>query len=259
MACHHSCLQLSPNDTEMETIREEYIRSISSGSGPENALSLSMLVDDAPSTSGTSTTGEGDVPAAKPRSPPEQRISLLQALLAIGDIPASQYLLAKFPWVAQRNPQIADLILRIVGNALEPLYRSILPGFESSEEIVDDRLDKDHTRGKEIVPTLWAPCPPETPTKIFRFFYPAWKDDLEVWSSWEDIQKKGMRWLALVRGLGGRANGVMAKICRIGAIHFASLKKEKEVDAGLLHGAKTRVELRSVEVGLVPSSSSSTS
>lgn len=225
------------------------MKSVSSRSGPANALSSSVLVDDDEPNASAAKEGDGTAPPPKP--PPEQRIQLLQALLAIGDIPAAQYFLSKFPWTVQSNPQIADLILRIVGYALEGVYRSAVPGFELFDEgseagIISPTLPR---LEKEIIPTLYAPSQPETPTKIFKFFYPAWRDEIETWSTWEDIHDKGLRWLSLVRGLGGRATGIMVKICRIGAAHFSGLRKAKEAAAGLPHGAKTKTDIRSVEVG----------
>ena len=234
----------------MEKIHNAYLRSVSSRSGPSNALSNSVLVDDEPPTSAASKADDAGPP---PKAPPEQRILLLQALLAIGDLPSSMFFLARFPWVAQSHPPIADLIMRIVAFALEDVYRSVV--VRQFGDVGEDELDFTAqapffgTRSeREIVSTILAPAPPTTPSKEFEFFYSDWANSLERWSSSRDIFDKGLRWLSLVRGLAGRDIPVMVKICRIGAAEFAALRKVKELEQGLQHDAKTKDEIRLVEV-----------
>lgn len=227
----------------MDSIRQKFIESTVSRSGPNNALANSVLVDDDQPSSSSTKDAEPSGPPAKP--PPEQRIQLLQALLSLGEIASAQYFLAKYPWTAQSHPAIADLILRLIATALEDLFREQVPGFDA----FDDSLDVIETSGgKEVVPTLYAPSPPETSTKVFKFFYPDWRNDAEKWTTWQDVHDKGLRWFSLVRGMGGRAGSVMAKICRIGSKHFAALKTSKEAKFGISHGTTKRDEIRQVEV-----------
>ncbi|OCF36409.1 hypothetical protein I316_01658 [Kwoniella heveanensis BCC8398] len=220
---------LSPDDAQMEDIHKKWQSTVSSRSGPSNALSNSVLVDDDAPESSSSKAAESGGPPPKP--PQEQRIQLLQALLAIGDLPSSLYFLSRFPWIAQSHTAIADLILKTFAYALEDLYRSYagVPHEYIGEDLglsvpSPAVLDVE----KEVIPTLHRPPPPETSIKRFEFFYPDWADNLEVWSSLEEIHTKGLRWLTLVRGLGGRDAAIMVKLCRIGAVYFASLRKEKE-------------------------------
>jgi THO complex subunit 2 len=234
----------------MANIHKRWLSAVSSRSGPSNALSNSVLLDDDDPASSSSAA---EVTGPPPKPPPEQRIQLLQALLSIGDLPDAEFLLARFPWVAQSHPVISDVIMQIVSHALEGVYRSFVAG---QPEGIDDReLELDGSiipldaKEKEVVPTLYNPPPPETPTKRFELFYPAWSAHLEKWERPEEIREKGLRWLSLTRGLGARTVDVMVKICRLGAAHFAALRREKEAALGLVHGAKTKDELRSVEVG----------
>ncbi|WWD16138.1 hypothetical protein CI109_100563 [Kwoniella shandongensis] len=227
---------LSPDDAEMVNIKKKWSSSVSSRSGPSNALSNSVLLDDEPPASTDSKDAETSGPPPKP--PPEQRLQLLQALLAIGDLPSSLFFLAKFPWVAQSHTAIADLILRILSDAVDGLYRSYA-GLKT------DTADDEYEFGaiaptvesvtKEVVPTLYAPPPIETTHKLFEFFYPAWRDESEVWTDIDEIHTKGLRWLSLIRGLGGRNAAVMVKLCRIGSTYFTTLRKEKEATLGVSH------------------------
>lgn len=228
----------------MESIRQKFVESSVSRSGPNNALANSILADDDPPSTSSAKDAEPTGPPAKP--PPEQRIQLLQALLSLGDLPSAQYFLAKYSWTAQSHPAISDLILRLIATALEDVFRGEVPGLDRVDESLDGvEADAD----KEVVPTLYAPSPPETPTKVFRFFYPDWRRDCEKWTTWQDIHDKGLRWFSLVRGHGGRAGAVMAKICRIGSKHFASLRVDKEAALGISHGTRKRDESRQTEVG----------
>ncbi len=238
----------------MANVHKRYLSSISSPSGPSNALSNSTLLDDETPISATLEGGETGGPPPKP--PPEQRILLLQALLAIGDLPASLLLLGRFPWVAQSHPHIADLIMRIVAYAVEDVYKPVTGiGLKGSDE---DDLDMEEiaptakTATKEVIPTLLAPCPPATTTKVFKFFYPDWREGLEKWTTAEEVLEKGPRWLSLVRGLGGRTVKAMVKICRIGDAYFTALRRSKEADLDLQRVAKSKEEIRMVEVGRGP-------
>ena len=242
--------QLSPDDAEMANIHKRYLSSISSRSGPSNALSNSVLMDDEPTSSSAGNDAAGAGLASK--TPPEQRILLLQALLAIGDLPSSLLFLGRFPWVAQSHPAIADLIMQIVAHAVEDVYRDVA---EKQNGLRDDDSDMDGhatvalvTPDIELVPTLLAPPPPATSAKCFEFFYHDWRDGLEKWSTPQDVLEKGPRWFSLVRGLGGRTVDVMVKICRIAAAQFAQLRRTKELEQGFQYGAKTNDENRLVAV-----------
>ncbi|EIW70014.1 hypothetical protein TREMEDRAFT_29485 [Tremella mesenterica DSM 1558] len=240
---------LSPDDIQMEGIRQKWLASISSRSGPSNALSNSVLLDDDAPSSSDSQNAETTGPPPKPS--PEQRIQLLQALLSVGESSASLFILGKFPWVAQSHPAVADLILRLVAHALEGLYRSYAHrrfGI-ADEEVTESEGDIPaptymSSQRKEIVNTLLVPTPPETSTRTFEFFYPDWSEDAEVWLTIDDVHQKALRWLGLIRGLGARAVEVMVKLCRLGAAHYAVLRKAKEVEQGLDHPLKIKDELR---------------
>ncbi|KAK8869600.1 hypothetical protein IAR55_000167 [Kwoniella newhampshirensis] len=238
---------LSPDDAEMENIKKRWSSSVGSRSGPSNALSNSVLLDDeAPASTGAKAAEAGG-PPSKP--PPEQRIQLLQASLAIGDLPSSLYFLAKFPWVAQSHTAIADLILRIVSEAIDGLYRSY--GGSKTDSVEDDfetnaAAPTVESITKEVVPTLHAPPPMETTHKVFEFFHSGWRDNAEAWEEIDEIHTKGLRWLSLVRGLGGRNALVMVKLCRIGATYFSALRKEKEASLGLSH-SKSKAQASQVE------------
>lgn len=251
-------LQMSPDDTALENIRKEYSTSLGTSSGPGNALTNAVLVDeDAPAAS----TTEEEQKAASTKPPPEQRIRLLQALLAVGHMPPALYLLGQAPWLAQYSPAIADFIMRIVEYSVEPLYRATQQewaaaaqgeGLEEGE--VDLLLEepashfrpKVKTEDRRIAKSLWAPTPEDSITTQYQFFYPDWARGLARWEKPEDVRQHGLKWLGLIRGLGGRRVEFLVKICRIGQVHFARLRQEKEERLG--RKAITRADCRLVEV-----------
>ena len=232
----------------MKPIHDAYLASTNSRSGPSNALSNSVLIDDEEGASSTTRTEDSGPP---PKPPPEQRIMLLQALLAIGDLPSAMIILARFPWLAQSHPAIADLIMRNVAYALEPLYEAIRQRLVDEEGEIDKEVALPGypvTNRQQLTPTYLFPLPPDTSGSRYEFFYPDWKDELDEWASLDDLLSKGLRWLGLIRGTAGRQVDTMVKICRIGAAHFAALRREKEVARGLITGAKTKEDIQSVEV-----------
>ncbi|WVQ78452.1 hypothetical protein IAT38_000538 [Cryptococcus sp. DSM 104549] len=215
---------LSPSESEMADIRKEWRSSISSSSGPSNALTNTILVDDdapAPS-SGPNGTVEAAPEPTKP--PPHQRIQLTHALLSLGDKASAEFMLGRYPWIAQSSTAVADLIIRLVEEAVEPVYEATR---EEDKYDLEAVLPVVETPPRQVVYTLISPVPPQTATTTFVFFYPGWDENREQWSSWEEIHEKGLRWLSLIRGLGGRRAKLMVKLCRIGVAHFARLKTEK--------------------------------
>ena len=136
----------------------------------------------------------------------------------------------------------------MVAHALEDLYRRIadsqLDGLSEGEDPGSEPfVPVAHLSARrEIVPTLLAPSPPATSTKIFEFFFPDWQEGLERWSSQEELLERAPRWLSLVRGLGGRTVEVVVKLCRIGAAHFSGLRKAKEAALGTRHNVKGKDE-----------------
>ena len=255
MRDHTVDAKMTPDDAAMDKLYNEYIDARGT-SGPRNALTMSVLVDDDDAGASNSAAEAATTPT---KAAPEQRIQLLQALLAIGHMPAALYLLGKAPWLAQYYPSIGDLIIRIVERNIEPLYREhqrewadAVKGDDDAEEVERGLLLEDpavHYRPKEkkLVKSLFSPTPADTPDTRFEFFYPDWAAGMDQWEALQDVHEKGLKWLDLVKGLGGRHAEVMIKICRIGHIHFLRLRKHKE-DTILGKRAASRADARAVEV-----------
>jgi len=227
------------------------------GTTTNKLASAGALVDDTamPTANGaTSSTPSTDVSkddVLPARPVPEQRILLLQALLSIGDLPHALYFLGRYPWLAQTHTTVADLIMLIVAHALEPLYRSVVaesPQSATSDFDWEAAAPEVINSEKPTTVTLLNPPPPNSPSRNFQFFYPSWAAGLEEWSSVDELFTKGLRWLGLVRGLAARDSATMVKICRMGAAHFAALRKEKENQMQLPKGVRTSQQLGQSQV-----------
>lgn len=250
----------------METVRKKWASSLSSRSGPANALTNTILDDDEPPSGviGSITEQAQNIPT---KPPPEQRIQLTQALLALGDKAASEYMLARWPWIAQKSTGVADLILDIVEDAIKPVYEEVVANREEDEKFdlqaAAPIVQESESTEKQAVLTLFAPTPPETTTKKFKFFYPHRGGVCESWSSVKEIHEKGLRWLGLIGGLGGRRARLMVMLSRIGAAHFERLRKNKlEQGLAVEHLQPTEEELKPwldiIRISLLPSLSCST-
>ncbi|WVN86680.1 uncharacterized protein L203_101852 [Cryptococcus depauperatus CBS 7841] len=220
---------LSPDDAEMEVVRKQWASSLSSRSGPSNALTDSVLDDDDPVSTSTSAAQNEEI-LSKP--PPEQRIQLTEALFALSDKGAVKYMLGRWPWIAQKSTIVADLILDLVDHAVDSVYQD-MNGAEDEFDLGAMAPFVDPLQEKDEVLTLEVPTPPETITKRFKFFYPGHHDVYETWKTNEEIHEKGLRWLGLIRGMGGRRSSLMIKLCRIAARHFEQTRKEKVLQFGI--------------------------
>ena len=208
------------------------------------ALAGALVDDDAPT--GAENAENGQTNAAPPKSPPEHRILLLQALLAIGDVKHASYLISRYPWIVQMHAQIADLVMRNVNYALEPIY----------ESITDPRiLSAPKGPSKADVPvtnTLWVPSPPDSLEMSYRFFYPDWVGQQSQWHSIEDVIKNAWPILERVRSMAIRNSQAVVRLCRIGASYFDDLRKRKKESLGYgKNDPKERQKLEQLQVCLV--------
>jgi THO complex subunit 2 len=234
---------LSPDEDGMAEIESRYKAAMTSQSGPNNALMNTVLDDDEAPGGGSAALQEEE----KPKKQSEQKISLLHALLAIGEVEFSLTLLAQHPWILQAYPEIAQLVLRNIDHAIDPVFRSFtnLPAYTPTPARTFEH----------VVPTLTCPPPPFTATTKFEFFQPGWSTFVEQWNSIDDVFIKGEHWLRLLAGLGGRAAGTMTKICRIMKVYFDGLRQQKLAQLGYDEATLTRqqaLELRATPSEIAP-------
>ncbi|PFH52601.1 hypothetical protein AMATHDRAFT_74079 [Amanita thiersii Skay4041] len=186
---------LSPSDEDMNNVYKEYLANVETRIA---GARISQLALAAPLESASQP------PAAKPKTPalPEpkkldlkdrdQKAGLLAALLAVGSLIPAVAILTKFPWLVNSNPELTDLILRVLKYSISPLYDSLLITKERNPSFSIPRsrygsmgLNKPLPR-KPVI-TLWAPTPPSTSTNDFVFFFPDWVQQVPVCTTVEDL------------------------------------------------------------------------
>ncbi|OAV88067.1 hypothetical protein PTTG_29171 [Puccinia triticina 1-1 BBBD Race 1] len=100
--------------------------------GPQNSLSMAGALDNSGLMGSYSKTTASEIPegasataSIKSRSAPNQKAGLLSALLSIGALHESLFILSipNHQYLAHQDPNISALFLRLVDVALDPAYR----------------------------------------------------------------------------------------------------------------------------------------
>ncbi|KAK3673653.1 THO2 plays a role in transcriptional elongation [Recurvomyces mirabilis] len=182
------------------------------GGGPNKLAMASALTDDSlpvsrsmrdKDRSGGATPKPGDkkddsaADALPP--PPNQKLGLLKALLALGAIPEALYILGRFPWLVDVDTSLPPYLLRIARHMLSLIAESVKPvsdrnGLgEAREQLSDTAAKSDGTMS-------FTPRPPKLPTKWlgleevldkdgarYRYYYTEWADNMPVCQTMDDV------------------------------------------------------------------------
>ncbi|GAA5828714.1 hypothetical protein JCM11251_005848 [Rhodosporidiobolus azoricus] len=235
-------VHLSPSDDDLLALKSKYEEQqaqLARSVGGANALALAgALVDDeAPSSStskpgASSSTGAASTSSAPPPPPrelPNQKLALLRALLTIGDVTHSLFLLAQFPFLVSAFPDLADLLNRLIAVSIQPAYEEIAVSGKNGaaeqwkEELraVRPRVTVD-TKGerKATVPSrrveVTGEAFPDEKRGDWSFFFPRWSERVPRAGDWEEVLGllEGV-WMPLVKLFVVRDFGVFTKLCRI--------------------------------------------
>ncbi|KAM6495643.1 Transcription factor/nuclear export subunit protein 2 domain containing protein [Amanita muscaria] len=183
---------MSPSDEDMDAVHKEYLANIDSRIA---GAKISQLALAAPLESSSQPSQSKAAPAEPKKSElrdHNQKIGLLSALLTLGALKPSIVILSKFPWLVDSNPEIADLILRLLRHSISPLYESSLLTKERNPSFTLPR-PRYGSSGLTAVPprkpvlTLWAPTPPSTSFNDFVFFFPHWVGQVPICSTVDDL------------------------------------------------------------------------
>ena len=180
----------------MDKVHKNYLADVQSRISGAKTSQLAMA---APLESGSSSQSKSK--AATPtdqKKPPEikdlpnQKFGLLAGLLAVGALRPAFAIMSKFPWAVDAQPEIADLMLRVMKVSLSTLYESSFVTKERNPSFTQPRA-RYGTAGLCYPPprkpllTLWAPTPPSTSTNDFVFFFPEWTERVPICSSLDDL------------------------------------------------------------------------
>lgn len=162
--------------------------------GGNNALANAgaLVDDDAPIRASTSkSTASTSASTTKPtvRDLPNQKLSLLRALLTIGDIKRSLFIIAQYPYLVSVYPDIADLLNRLLAESIKPAYDSIATMKEVRKTTEAARVPRTHystttkTQVPPMKPTAFISArafPKIESSRLHTFFFAEWKERLPL-------------------------------------------------------------------------------
>lgn len=216
-------------DDEMNTVHETYLANVDSRIAGAKVSQLAMA---APLESGG--TNKVRAPAApepkkavESKSASNQKLGLLNGLLAVGAMRPAIAMLSKFPWMVDAFPEVADLLLRALKHSLSALYDNTVGTKERTESFAKPRPRYGAT-GVAPAPepkpqlTLWAPTPPSTLSTEFIFFFPVWTERIPVCRTLNDLIDVLEPLLQFVGLHVSRDPAFLTKFLRLGRSHLTS-------------------------------------
>lgn len=197
-----------------------------------NALSMAApLSTDDDDTSASKAAASAAAAAPVVKEPPNQRLGMLRAFLALGNLKHALFILARYPWLCGAYPDVASLYCRILNHVLAPTHDAIsfatLTPALSSDSTASACSHFD-TKKQLLVPTALpklvltaiAPEPARSLTIQHVFFFQGWKRDLPRCGASEDVLRT---FAPLLRFLGvhlHRDVQLLQRLCRIGKVHL---------------------------------------
>ncbi|GAA5837682.1 hypothetical protein JCM3766R1_000555 [Sporobolomyces carnicolor] len=190
---------LSPSDDDLNkidtTYREEQAQ-LARSVGGANALAMAgALVDDESPTAvkgptGASASSSKTASASAPTASaahelPNQKIGLLKALLAVGDITHSMFIISQWPILVHAFPEISDLLNRLLSVSIAPAYGSISISRRHAEWVAEFRSEKPRSvldakgEKKTLIPEIRKSITGEPFPNArgkWTFFFPSWDE-----------------------------------------------------------------------------------
>ena len=253
-------------DEDMEELRKEKFkekadreRAARPGASSKNALLMAgALADDTlplpprlreTNTRASTPAKDADAEQSKAASkdaksllpdPIDQKVLLLQSLLAIGALPDALFILGRFPWLLEIYPDLTEYIHRILHHSLSQVYTSIRPLASRSS------LQEQRPSSETDVPGLPKGQVKlvETPSRKtlrwalldrddtgldgldYRFYWDEWSDTVPLCQSVNDVFTLCETFLGLSGVKIGQDTALLSKFARIGKHSLANDKSE---------------------------------
>ncbi|KIY72984.1 hypothetical protein CYLTODRAFT_343075 [Cylindrobasidium torrendii FP15055 ss-10] len=198
-----------------------------------SALRVSNLAMAAPLDSMTPPTN-GRPKAAEPKSaqaqvkePPTQTMGIIAALLTVGSVKPALWLLAKYPWMVDAFPEIADVMIRVARASVTPLYEEALKKPPNTSWL--QPRARFTTTGvvpppqRKPVLTIRAPTPPSTASIDFVFFFPDWEQSIPICTKLDDLIPIIEPLLMVIKLHVTRDLVFLTKLCRLARKHIESI------------------------------------
>ncbi|EPX74425.1 THO complex subunit Tho2 [Schizosaccharomyces octosporus yFS286] len=223
---------LSPSDDDMSKEWDRYKNKVDdlSFKAKGNALTMAAPLPDEETETGVAAS---DVPEkqqepAKPKS--SQKIGVLKALLAIGELKTSLAILGRYPFILRAFPDLANLYHKLLHVSFAPVYSFFSPqnrlSKETKERLKQPKYVPTDVRLREI--TLRPPDRKKleygidpfghrrNQTQQEVFFYEEYKDEnIPLLKTAEDFYQIGIPWLELSGIALHYDPTLIIKLCRI--------------------------------------------
>lgn len=160
---------------------------------------------------------------------PNQKVGILMALLSLGDLEHSLFIMSQYPKLTASYPELAHLLCRLIHVMIEDVYLPFSPNTRHPELSKKTAYayrypPQSKTRDISVVRTLSPNLPLATSSHRFEYFYDNWKQDLVRCETVRDIIDFVNPLLSLVGVRIHRDIVLVAKLCRIGAGTLARLR-----------------------------------
>jgi len=244
-------------DSDMDTLKsmkqkekDEKEKAARPGGGASNALAnAGALADDTASNvpprlkeQGTrASTPAKDTEPEKPKEPitekPDQKVLLLQSLLAIGALPEALFILGRFPWMMDLIPELPEYINRILHHSLSHVYESTRPlqsrnSLQGQQPLYETDLPGLSKGQAKLEPppqrrVLRWPLLDREDSEVdginYRFYWDEWNDNIPVCRTVDDVFTLSKTLLPLVGAKIGQDVSLILRFTRIGK---ASLRND---------------------------------
>lgn len=251
-------------DEDMEELRKEKVkekaekeRASRPGASAKNALLMAgALADDTlpvpsrlrdngtrASTPAKEADGDHNKSTSKDAKsvlpePVDQKVLLLQSLLAIGALPDALFILGRFPWLIDVYPDLTEYFHRILHHSLSHVYASLRPLSSRSSLQVQKPISETDIPGlpKGQVKLVDAPArktlrwalldrdDSATDGLDYRFYWDEWSDNIPICQSVDDVFTLCETFLNLSGVKIGQDPALLTKLARIGK---HSLKEDR--------------------------------
>ncbi|KAK5953888.1 THO2 plays a role in transcriptional elongation [Knufia fluminis] len=239
-------------DSEMDKLKglkqnekEEREKAARPGGGASNALAnAGALADDTASNvpsrlrdQGTrASTPSKDAEPEKPKEAaiekPDQKVLLLQSLLAIGALPEALFILGQFPWMMELIPELPEYLNRILHHSLSRVYenarplnsRNSLQGQKPLYETDQPGIPKGQAKLGQPPQrrVLRWPLLDREDSEVdginYRFYWDEWNDNIPVCRTVDDVFVLSKTLLPLVGAKIGHDVSLVLKFTRIGKV-----------------------------------------
>ncbi|KAI5476268.1 Tho2 protein [Pseudohyphozyma bogoriensis] len=228
---------LSPDDEDLAKLDGQYRdeqAQLARNVGGGNALAMAgaLADDDAPAASPSSSAAAAKAAAAEAaakakRALPNQKLGLLRALLSIGDLPHSLFILSQYPVLTSANLDVADLLLRLLAQCIQPAYDTISISKANAQyaaEFVAPKAKFTAASTSASAPKASKPASVAyqltgkalpNPTKSEVFFFAEWKSRLPKAGDWDEVLVVLELLLPFISVFTSRDFPLYSKLCRI--------------------------------------------